>query len=266
MQKKSFAPVTPTAWTEPLSRTLQACNPRLRQRRRVTEVSLVLLSFMQDLQMHRGLSCAVLDGQDGFHAERTEVGEKLQRSLHELADIFGANHPVFRGEQWQQLLARWDSLYNNWRSLDFHTNLTVHSELVLGLVAILRLLADENSVKLGPEWREVITEWPPMVEHLGMLRAIGVHILGSSAPAHDRKVQLSLKVHLHEARSTLASVERALPDLKVAAASHQLIGRVSVLAEGLPPAGAAQRFYAEMTRLIDDWYGLIRAQLRTGTR
>lgn len=266
MHKKSPAPFPPNAWTEPLSRTLQACNPRLRHRRRVTEVSLVLLSFMQDLQMHRGLSCAVLDGQGDFLGERTEVGEKLQRSLHELADIFGASHPVFRGEQWHRLLARWDSLYNNWRSLDFHTNLTVHSELVLGLVAILRILADENSAKLGPEWREVITEWPPMVEHLGMLRAIGVHMLGRPAPSHDLKVRVSLKVHLHEARSTLARVESVLHDSQLAAASHQLIHRVSALAGDPPPMATAQRFYTEMTRLIDDWYALIRAQLRNGSR
>ena len=94
---------------------------------------------------------------------------------------------------------------DGWVDLDDATNLSVHSGLVLGLVNTLKTLADDNSDCLGPRRTRVLAEWPTMVEHLGMLRALGLHLIGNRAARADPHLCAVFNEHLHEARSTLAS-------------------------------------------------------------
>lgn len=158
-------------WVFPLGRSLQACNPRWWRRRRIVEISIALLSLMQDLQSHRGLNCAVLVGQSTFDEELAAVGNKLQRSLQAFGEQYSERQTVFRGAAWDHLLAHWESLRRNWPSLDFHTNLTVHSELILAVVGILRHIGQDNVRPLPPACVRVLGEWPTMAEHLGPLGA-----------------------------------------------------------------------------------------------
>ena len=266
MFRKPFPPTSGPHWIEPLSQSLQACRPTVRQRRRVTEVSLLVLALIQDLQLHRGLSCALLGGQQGFRGQHAAVAEKLQRSLIAVAEPFGRTHPVFRGEPWQQLLLRWDSLRNGWVDLDYATNLSVHSGLVLGLVSTLKTLAEHNSDCLGPRRTRVLVEWPTMIEHLGMLRALGLHVIGNRAARADPNLCAVFKEHLHEARSTLASTADSLDGPRLLDDSELAIVQVIALRDDQAGSADPQAYSAAMTRLIDAWYRAIRERLHAGER
>lgn len=263
MFRKPFNPSSGADWIAPLSRSLQACRPGVRQRRRVTEASLVVLSLMQDLQLHRGLSCALLDGQQDFKQECAAVAERLQRSLIAAAEQFGDRHMVFRGAAWQQAIARWETLHGGWRDLDVHTNLAVHGGLVMDLVAILRELAMHNRECLGQCRTRVVTEWPSMIEHLGMLRALGLQLLGNRLARDDPRISTALKEHLHEARSALAGTADLLHGSSLLQTSETAIDRVILLRADHPGAGDSQAYYAVMTQLIDAWYRSIREELQT---
>jgi hypothetical protein len=219
------------------------------------------MSLMQDLQSHRGLSCAVLDGQDAFCNELSAVGGKLQRSLRAFDEHFGKAHPVFRRESWGHLLEHWDSLSSNWQSLDFHTNLTVHSELVLRIVGILRQLGQDNQRPLQPGCVRVLGEWPTMVEHLGLLRAMGVHRIGHPDQPLELRIAALYRVHLHEARSTLASVADEFESPALLEAGWHVVERAASLRAGLPEGIDATAYYNEMTEVIDAWYAVTRRRL-----
>ena len=261
MLKKTVSLDTRLPWMFPLGRSLQACNPRWWRRRRIVEVSIALLSLMQDLQSHRGLSCAVLAGQSTFDEELSAVGSKLQRSLHVFGEQYGERQTVFCSEAWDHLLAHWESLRCNWPSLDFHTNLSVHSELVLGVVGILRDIGQDNVRPLQPACVRVLGEWPSMAEHLGLLRAIGVHRLGHPDEPMELRLAALYRVHLHEARSTLACVADEFDAPALFEAGKRVVELAADLRAGLPEGVDAPGYYAEMTNVIDAWYALMRQRL-----
>lgn len=253
---------TTTAWIAPLGRSLQACSPRWWRRQRVVQVSTALLSLMQDLQLHRGLSCAVLDRQAGFEDELAAVGAKLQRSMHAFGEQVGERHPLFEDAAWGQLLARWDSLRGNWRDLDFHTNLSVHSDLVLAVVAVLRQIGEDNARALQGGCVQVLGEWPTMVEHLGLLRAIGINRLGHRDEPMELRLAALYRVHLHEARSTLASVADDFANPALIDAGWRVVDRAAQLRAAVPEDLDASGYYAEITGVIDGWYVATRGRLR----
>ena len=259
--KRSTGSTVGARWMAPIEASLQACSPRLRRSRRVVEVSVVLLSLMQDLQQHRGLSGALLDQQLTFRGERAAVAEKLQRSLRAVAEQFGERHAVFRSDSWRGLLARWEALSNNWPNLDFSTNLSAHSELVLAVVDILGEIARDNAESLGVRRTRVASEWPALAEHLGMLRAIGLHLIGAAHGMDDARLCGAFKHHLHEFRSLLASIaaDGYTPDALLQR-SELVVARVVALRDGATKIGA-QAYHDQMTRNIDDWFAAIRSQL-----
>jgi hypothetical protein len=244
----------------PIGGLLERCNLRAIRRRRVAEVCLVLLNLVQDLQLHRGLSGAVLTGQGGFRAELDAVQHKLQRSLHALAEYYGDRHPVFRQAQWRIVLGRWESLRNNWRGLGFDTNLSVHGDVVTGVLGILRVLASDNAQLLGRERAQAIKSWPTLVEQFAMLRALGLQILACDGPADTGK-QDAMCARVQSARLVLQTIAPSVDDKRMLDATAQALAFAQGVVNGSHSTTNAEIFYAQTTGVIDDWYRLIRTRI-----
>lgn len=245
----------------PLHSSLQRCNPRLRRRRRIVEFSLVLLLLIQDLQQHRGLSGATLVRKDQFRDERAAIAEKLGRSLREVSQHFASKSLALNPDDWLLLQARWDSLSNNWQELDFHTNLEVHSELILSLVEILRCIAEGHKDDLATTRCRVLSEWPMLIEHLGMLRALGLYVLAQPDTLPSVPFDRSLGTSLHETRSTLACTSDMPEAQPMIAISEAAVGYVIALRTGQSGLESSD-YMRTMTSTIDGWYRLIRIRLR----
>ena len=263
MQRNPFELGDPLPWLGQLGGPLRHYTPSARRRRRVTEAALVLLSVMQDLQVHRGLSGALIDRQTAFRDQREAIAERLSRSLAGVNEQFGARHPVFRSPAWQQVLERWASLHHHWRELDFPTCLDAHSELVVAITDIIGMLGDTSREDLGDERTQVMIEWPVMTEHLGMLRATGLHLIGDPASVADPTITDRLRYHLHEARSCLAAAASLLDGDDLPTATQRVIDAVVALRNEHPPSADAQGFYDITTDLIDRWYVAVRGRLGT---
>ena len=234
--------------------------PALRRQHSV-ELCLLLLHLIQELQRHRGLSVAILDGQTGFHHELDVTDGMLQRSLHALAEQYGKRHPIFSSPRWQNLLGHWESLRNNWRELDVVTNLFAHNEVILELILVLQLLADDQINLIGANRAQIIIQWPPLIEHLGMLRALGVHALSQKNLLEDSRIRLSLADHRQNAMQALIRVSDKIPNADIVGSSKMLLLHIDQLTEGGGPIYSVQAFYEEITTLIDQWYGMITSQI-----
>lgn len=256
-----FTPTNLRSLVEPLGGLLGRLDRRTVRYLQLSEVSLVLLSLMQDMQLHRGLSCTVLDGRVDFVRELDAVGGKLQRALHTLEDQYGSRHAVFARGEWQALRDRWEALYRNWRDLDFFTNLNAHSELVLGVVEILRLFAEEHAALLGTQRVAVIRAWPPMVEHLGMLRALGLYSLAATDDLADQRHQAAMTSHYHAACRTLSAAARCEADDLVVSESEAMLHAVEAMLQDAQQRSDAQAYFHHMTAVIDAWYASIRSRL-----
>ena len=239
----------------------RASRPRFAQRQQTVEIPLVLLNLVQDLQLHRGLSGAVLAGQTDLNGELDACGHKLERSLYALADQYGERQPIFKSPQWRTVLGRWESLRNNWRELDFHTNLLVHSELVTGLTGILRSFAADHADRLGADRSQMLATWPTLIEHLGMLRGLGMCLLSSRDEDPATPVHASLADYLQRARQALATIADTVNDHPTLVTSERALRRVAWLLDGNAGRYHTYPFYEEMTAVIDGWYRLISTRM-----
>lgn len=223
------------------------------RRHETAEVCLMVVGLMQDLQLHRALSGAVLDGQSGF-GEPLHVNElKLSRSLCALSDQYGDGHPVFRRDEWRAVLSHWESVQGNWRELDFYTNLFVHSELVVHLVEVLRLLSNEYGDRLCADHDELIRHWPMLIEQLGILRALGVYWLGRQPLARDERVAKSMSEYLRYANSELKRVSKIVMNAQLRKLTDAALRLVGDVLEGTYDPDP-QTYYGQMTEVIDTWY------------
>ena len=227
----------------------------------MTDAALVVLGLMRDLQQHRGLSSAVLSGRRDVRDDCEAVGEKLQRSLVAASDPTAGWQELFGSLPWQQIMAGWESLRHGWRGLDFHTNLTVHSALVLDLVGILSDVADTCREAVGERQSRVISEWPPMVEHLAMLRALGLQLIAEPAGFDDARLCGTFKSHLHEARSTLAATADLLDGSSLYRLGDEAVAAVIALRDRAHLSAEPRGYHSTMTRAIDAWYAQIREHL-----
>jgi hypothetical protein len=250
------------AWVAPISDLMARCNLSGLRRRRVCEVSLVLLHLLQDLQLHRGLSGAVLLRDGRFRMELEAVEYTLQRSLHALADQFGERHRVFREAQWRIVLGRWESLRNHWRDLNFATNLAVHGEVIVGILGILRRLASDNARLLGEERSQVLRLCPALAEHFGILRALGLHLLCGPGAGQDQTVQYALRSEMRTAAFKLQAVAPSIHEQGLVAAGEAALQSVARILDGTLGAADAEWFYEDMTGVMDAWYRMIRGRIQ----
>jgi hypothetical protein len=238
------------------------CRWRTRQRERLIEICLVMLGLMQELQLHRGLSGAMLDRRRDFRSELDANEYKLLRSLHAMGERYGRRKPVFRDERWRIVLGRWEALRNNWRELGFETNIFAHSEVICGLIGILQSLADMHRQLLGDRHFRCIAEWPGLIEDLGLLRAMGLHLLGHRPTGEDQLQADSIAAQLNKGRTGLRQIVDPSVDHALVIRTERAFHRVSWLLDGNAERYHPYTFHEEMSAVIDDWYALLRARLQ----
>lgn len=219
-----------------------------------------LIGLMQGLQLHRGLSGSVLDGETGFSDELDAVEQKLSRSLHALAEHHGENHPILEHAQWQAVIDNWMSLRANWHELDFYTNLFVHSEIINGLVGVLQIMSASFGSHLCGQQGDLIRRWPVLIEQLGVLRALGMHHLACGDVA-DRRVRTAMEDYLGYCKDGLQRIDAVGMNPATLDRTRRVLRCVDALLEGQRPSLTAQEYYEGLTGVIDAWYHDLQQQV-----
>lgn len=238
------------------------CRWRTRRRERLIEICLVLLGLIQELQLHRGLSGAMLDRRRDFRGELDANEYKLLRSLDAMGERYGRRQPIFRDERWRVVLGRWEALRNNWQGLTFETSIFAHGEVICGLIGILRSLAESHRELLGERYVRNIAEWPRLIEDLGLLRAMGLHLLGHRPTNEDQLQTDKIAAQLNAGRASLREVVESDVDHALVVRTERAFHRVAWLLDGNAERYHPYTFHEEMTAVIDDWYASLRARLQ----
>lgn len=235
-----------------------------RSRRRETSVVCQeLVGLMQSVQLHRGLSGSVLDGETEFSDALDEVEQKLSRSLYALAEHHGENHPILRHEQWQAVVDHWQSVSVNWRELDFYTNLFAHNDIINGLVGVLQILSANFGSHLCPQQGDLIKRWPVLIEQLGVLRALGLHYLTFHDSPKDPRVRDAMRDYLEYARAGLNELGASNANVETVDATRQVLDRVDRLLNDAGAVPTPHDYYVALTDVIDAWYRDLQRQLAT---
>lgn len=218
------------------------------------DASLVLLDLMRDLQRHRALSGALIDGHGNFTGDREHTERCLEQALYSMQDHYGRGHSVFNGEQWKSVLYRWETVRQEWRGLEFLPNLFAHSDVILGIIGILQALADRDQARLGNERSVAIARWPVLIEYFGMMRALGMHYLRRPDSESARIVGERIAEFRQKAEATLLEVGDSLPNTEIVNRSDCLLRQVDRFLQTGGSSWDAQGYYQEFTSVIDRWF------------
>lgn len=234
-----------------------------RRKRLATEVCRALVQTICDLQRHRGLSVAVLDGEKRFRDECYCTEQVLHHGIQAVAEKYSGGFPALRGERWEGLVVHWRSLGMNWRELDFLTSLHAHNDAVMAAIEVLGEVVRTHGWVLGGKRVGVLLDWPALIEHLGMTRALGVHLLSREAHGgpKDERARRALEAHRRHALRSLERLGDSLPDATIRAATEQLLERVTALSVADAHRYEPRAYYLETTAVIDAWYAMMNGQI-----
>ena len=212
--------------------------------------SIDALRLIQLTQQHRGLSAAVLAGNDGMDAQRRarqlEVEQALARLKLSAAALGQA--PIVAlvarlGDAWGSVSAG-----VNGRTVDGVASFDRHTELIFDQLMLVEDIANACGISLHPLPAgyhmsiAVLQHLPNLTEALGQMRARGTLLLSRGAATAEERSRVSAlagRMHsrLHAARKAIALATAADPSLHAALAA---------------PLAAAVGAAESVLKLIDD--------------
>jgi methyl-accepting chemotaxis protein len=238
--------------------------------------SLVLLNHLvQFTQAHRGLSAAMLSGNEALAARRPAMRDKVAAAMSaldgELKSV-GASLKVMG--HWEELRKAWSSVEQGVSSKELKApeSTKLHTQLVAGELLLSEQLIDEFGLSLDPNVdtyfliQASLVNMPWLSENLGVMRAQGSSFLtlGSVPPEgkatltglqnRARQLQGDMFRNLKKATDTNPDMKSALQssadagsaavDKALDLASKEVIGASEIKL-------AATEYFGEFTRTID---------------
>jgi len=189
----------------------------------------------QLLQQHRGLSSAVLSGdqmmRDRRAAKETDVAGVFGKMEEKLPPALASS------EDFRRIKASWEQVRKEGLHWTKDENFTAHTGLVKQIRLFLAIAADEYALSMDAAIGTfylidtIVNKLPDALEHFGQIRAYGTGILAKKQITEQQKIKLnSLIVELDSALEELQiNLEKTIRDNRgmqesVAAVSRDITG------------------------------------------
>ena len=162
---------------------------------------------VQAIQLHRGLSAALLGGNQTMRDRRAAMEMEVAKTLEAMEKKLPAH--LASDEDFLRIKADWQQVRKEGLNWNFETNFTAHTRLIEQLHLFQISVADEYLLTLDPAINTyyvidtTVNKLPHALEHLGQLRAYGASILTQKNIGEQQKVKLNnlideLGLALHE--------------------------------------------------------------------
>ncbi|MDH5613173.1 MAG: EAL domain-containing protein [Gammaproteobacteria bacterium] len=167
---------------------------------------------IQTIQLHRGISAALLGGNEAMRNQRAvqeEVAAATFRNMEEKLPI-----SLTDSEHFRSILMDWEQLRQQGLTLAMGDNFATHTKLIEDLQSFEVSVADEYLLTLDPEIASfylidtTINKLPHVIEHLGQIRAYGTGILTNQQITELQRMMLHTL--LAELRTTLKELRNNL--------------------------------------------------------
>ncbi|MDP2694023.1 MAG: EAL domain-containing protein [Gallionella sp.] len=153
---------------------------------------------VQAIQLHRGISAALLGGNGTMRDRRTAKEKEAAAAF----DAMEGKLPVglASGEDFRLIRSNWERLRKTGLHLTVAENFAAHTRLIEQLQLFEVFVADEYLLTLDPELatfyliNTAINKLPHVLEHLGQIRAYGTGILASKRITEQQKTELKVMV------------------------------------------------------------------------
>lgn len=226
-----------------------------------------MLGMVCHLQQHRGMSSALLSGDQSFRSRINRKSEEIDRllpALQELARIETAMpFPCLTSNDLALFKLHWQELHEKLAGLSVEQSIAQHSFLIAELLNWLAALAEsrvEPVVGDSALVRNYLSRLPALTECLGQARALGASVAAHHACSAVARVRLMFLIARAEALlSQAANAGNGLPDADQAMLAVQQMARVvrtqMLLSSGITVS--AEEYFQIATRAVDAVFGWI---------
>lgn len=184
-----------------------------------------LARLVQQVQQHRGMSAALLNG-------NAAMAEKRAAKELDVAAAFKVLEPkllpvLSGGDAWKKILADWENIHKDGLGWTSTESLAAHGRLVEDMLIFQSLVADEYTLTNDPEIDSMylvdtaLVKLPVALERLGKLRASGTGVLTRKQILQQQQVDMTsllaeLSTSVKALRLNLEKTSRYNPAMKVA--------------------------------------------------
>ena len=158
----------------------------------------LVLRTVLNVQKHRGLSSAAIEGDATLRGREPQVVAELEQTIR-AAGALAAEHGVLQGvhPQYQQLAGKWTAIAKEWPQLGAADNFARHTALVEELFALLRTVADQTDLSFDPYpntftlMDTIINIVPRYLEAVARARGSAATMLVKKSPSAEQIGELS---------------------------------------------------------------------------
>lgn len=187
--------------------------------------------LLRNMQQHRGMSSAILAGDEEFVQKRTEVAESIVQNLEAISSYDISLENGGTGKE-PGLAARMRELYSAWNILEeklgaiqtAQESFALHTAYIRTIISFMNEVGDASGLFLGDDPIDrylaemAVVTLPEMSENIGQSRAYGVSIPRGRKLAEEEKQQFAVFLATTEKHSDklgreVAFVVRERPSL-----------------------------------------------------
>lgn len=172
-----------------------------------------LARLIQHLQIHRGLSSGVLNGNQAMQDQRAARQTQVNQAM---ASVQGRLPPeLIDSDSWQRVQERWVTIEKDGLEWIPRENFTSHTRLIAELLDFQLDVADQflltNDPGLDTSYliNTALQQFPQALEQMGQLRALGTGILAKKQPVLPSQ-QVNISLLVAELNGAISSLRRNL--------------------------------------------------------
>ncbi len=223
-----------------------------------------LLALIGHIQQHRGMSSALLSGDQNFRTRLDSKAREIEALLPKLGTMAkfetAQAFPCFTSNDLNLFKFHWDELRNKLEQLSIEQSITQHSVLIEELLEWLSAVGEArlSPAKNNPEHLALVRNYasrlPALTECLGRARAMGSSVAAKKSCSAVARVRLMFLVSRSETLLSQAqnSSGHSQYATQAAAAIQEML--TVVRSDLLQSAGitvSAQTYFQTATRAID---------------
>ncbi len=197
----------------------------VRQEIKGSESIVPVMSLLQTVQQHRGMSSLVLSGENevipSWDAKRKEIDQAV-----ESIDAVNKRFPELNlSNNWYTVKGQWQKLKTDVAELSPQESFHRHTALAESITRFVSLIADNSNITYDPtvEGYEIgqiaLVNMPMSTEFLGRMRAWGAVLLGQKKASGDERARMDIYAGLaqqefEKLNLTLDKIYAVNPELK----------------------------------------------------
>jgi len=157
----------------------------------------VLMNFLYDVQQHRSMESAYLNGDKSFESKINESQLKIDSEIEKINEINQKFGNILKAEnRWTSIENKWNALKSDMSQMGDKESFTQHTALINDLLTLISYISDTSNLTLDPDvdsyymMDAVIWKIPSLIENMGQARAIATGIIAQKTINFQEKVEL----------------------------------------------------------------------------